>query len=142
MRTSASWRCRPVILYPNRHVPLVKAAGQADLAAGIPHAALVRIFVTALQKSGVIAAYHDGRLLGKSGTRQCCRVRLPAPRRECCRIASPDVHIGKRNAAAPYRFLEMSRSSSTSPAMRSLSPPISLSADLSASITPACIPSA
>ena len=49
-----------VILYPNRHVPLVKAAGQADLAAGIPHAVGQDICDRSAQ-SGVIAAYHDGR---------------------------------------------------------------------------------
>ena len=28
----------PVILYPDGHVPLIRAAGQVQLAAGIPHA--------------------------------------------------------------------------------------------------------
>ena len=28
----------PVVLYPYRHMPLVRAAGQAQLAAGIAHA--------------------------------------------------------------------------------------------------------
>ena len=53
----------PVVLYPDGHVPLVRAAGQAQLAAGIAHAVEQDIGDRSAQP-GIIAADHNG-LLGE-----------------------------------------------------------------------------
>ena len=53
----------PVVLYPYCHMPLVRAAGQAQLAAGIAHAVGQDIGDRSAQP-GIVAADHNG-LLGE-----------------------------------------------------------------------------
>ena len=53
----------PVVLYPDGHVPLIRAAGQAQLAVGIAHAVGQDIGDRSAQP-GIIAADHNG-LLGE-----------------------------------------------------------------------------